>query len=104
MKTKYPVLNRLAKEYLDKIDSISDERENDDGFWIYLKTPFCNREMEPHGGLHLIHESSPSACIPYLKAADKCNCTNCSHPYALCAYFSNGECVKNYACNCTRFK
>lgn len=77
MKTGYSVIDKLAKKHTDKISSISDERSMGDGFWIYLGNQFCNREMEPHGGMHIIHEGSPSNCISQLRKADKCNCEDC---------------------------
>ncbi len=77
MKTGYKTIDNLAKIHTDKIDCVSDERASGDGFWIYLKTPFCNRVSEPWGGLHVIHEQTIGACIKQLKGADKCDCDSC---------------------------
>lgn len=77
MKTGYSVLDKLPKKHLEKIHAVSDERSSDDGFWIYLGNSYCNREMEPCGGMHIIHEANPSACLHQLRRANKCDCVDC---------------------------
>jgi hypothetical protein len=56
-------IENLPKKYKDAIDQISDERMNGDGFWIYLKAPYFNDEMESK----IIHEQRVSDCIKILK-------------------------------------
>lgn len=74
--TGYKTIDRLPQKHLDKIDSISYEgREG--GFWIYLGNGYCNSEMEPWGGMHIIHERTLSECIVQLKHATKCPCEDC---------------------------
>lgn len=77
MKTGFNVLDKLSEKHRNKISAISDERSVGDGFWIYLGNQFCNREMEPFGGMHIIHEDNPSACLSQLRKANKCDCEDC---------------------------
>lgn len=70
-------IDSLAPKYLDAIAEISDERENGDGWWIYLKEPFFNAESETK----IIHEHRLSDCISILKS-----CVN--HPITKEEYFA----------------
>lgn len=56
-------LKSLAKKYRDAIADYSDERSNGDGWWIYLKEPFFNDQME----CRTIHEQKLGDCIKELK-------------------------------------
>lgn len=56
-------INRLAPKYLEAVESVSDERSNGDGWWIYLKAPWFNSEME----CRIIHEQTLKDCISILK-------------------------------------
>lgn len=71
-------INNLAQKYIDAIDEISDERNNGDGWWIYLKPPFFNDVLE----CNIIHEQKISSCIRQLK-----NCVN--NPITKEQYFEN---------------
>jgi hypothetical protein len=71
-------IDRLAPKYLDAISEVSDERNNGDGWWIYLKEPFFNAELE----CNIIHEQVLSDCIKQLK-----NCVN--HPITKEEYFKH---------------
>lgn len=57
-------ISRLAPKYQAAIAEISDERANGDGFWIYLKEPFFNPDMESK----IIHEQTITECIKQLKS------------------------------------
>ena len=62
----YPkLISNLSEKYLAAIDEISDERNNGNGWWIYLKKPFFNTEMESR----IIHEQQLTDCIRQLKLA-----------------------------------
>lgn len=63
MSFKNKTIDRLAPKYLAAIDEISDERNNGDGFWIYLKEPFFNPQLE----CCIIHEATITKCIGILK-------------------------------------
>lgn len=63
MKFNNKTIDSLAIKYLSAINDISDERNNDDGFWIYLKEPYFNRESEGR----IIHEETIKDCIRILK-------------------------------------
>lgn len=56
-------LDRLAPKYLAAISEVSDERNNGDGWWIYLKEPYFNTVLE----CRIIHEQTLSDCIEQLK-------------------------------------
>lgn len=57
-------IDRLAPKYQNAIAEISDERNNGDGWWIYLNEPFFNPELE----CRIIHEQLLSDCIEQLKS------------------------------------
>ncbi len=57
------MIDNLPEKYRNAINEFSDERSNGDGFWIYLKPPFYNSEME----CRIIHEQKLSDCIKILK-------------------------------------
>lgn len=56
-------ITNLPERYTDAIADVSDERNNGDGWWIYLKEPFFN----PHLECRTIHEQKLSSCIEQLK-------------------------------------
>lgn len=56
-------INNLPEKYKIAIDSVSDERNNGDGWWILLNEPFFNTQLE----CRTIHESRLSTCIKILK-------------------------------------
>lgn len=61
-----------------RVVDISDERDMDQGFWVYTKG-WC-RESMPNGThdestcLHVIHENSPSECWRLMRDLKPCNC------------------------------
>lgn len=63
MKFGNKTIDSLAPKYMAAIDSISDERNNGDGWWIYLKEPFFNPQLE----CRTIHEQKLSDVIKTLK-------------------------------------
>lgn len=65
-------LNTIKKH--PKVDEISDERNNGDGIWIYLKPGFINEEKE----VHCIHEHTIEECLEQLKNdIVECACEEC---------------------------
>ncbi len=65
-------VNNLPSKYKAAILDVSDERNNGDGWWIYLKPPYFNNEME----CRIIHEQQLSSCISILKSIVNNNITN----------------------------
>lgn len=65
-------IDNLPAKHRTKIAEVSDERSNNEGFWIYLKG-FINPVLE----CHTIHEPTISECIKQLRAAIPCDCENC---------------------------
>ena len=66
------LLENLQPKYKAAIKDVSDERNNGDGWWIYLNEPFTNPEME----CRIIHEQSLTHCIKILKNIVNNNLTN----------------------------
>lgn len=56
-------IKNLAPKYKAAISEVSDERNNGDGWWIYLKEPYFNTGLE----CNIIHEQQLSECISQLK-------------------------------------
>ena len=56
-------IDSLALKYLAAIKEFSDERDNGNGYWIYLKEPYFNPEME----CRIIHEQQIRKVISILK-------------------------------------
>ncbi len=67
---KYKILalsktvGNLPNKYTDAILDFLDERNNGDGWWIYLKPPYYNNELE----CRIIHEQHIVSCISILKS------------------------------------
>jgi hypothetical protein len=57
-------IDSLPKKYLEAIKAFTDERDNGDGYWIYLKEPFYNPELE----CRIIHEQQLVKAIRILKS------------------------------------
>jgi hypothetical protein len=52
----------------------SDERENGDGVWLYLRKGFINSEA----GIHCYHEQTKKECLEQFKIYTKvCDCDWC---------------------------
>lgn len=66
----------LDKKYFDAIVDFSDERNNGDGWWIYLKPPFWNPELE----CRIIHEQNLASCIKQLKSIVNNNLVSVNMP------------------------
>lgn len=62
-------LSKLPKKHATKIASVSDERNNGDGWWIYLKPEYADLDFDPHWDCRTIHEQTLSACIKRLKSS-----------------------------------
>ncbi len=56
-------IDKLPAKYLNAIEEISNETANGDGWWIYLKPPYINTELE----CRIIHEQTLAECISILK-------------------------------------
>ena len=73
-------INALPEKFTAAIADISDERNNGDGWWVYLKEPFFNDALE----CRIIHEAKLSDCIKQLKS-----CVN--NPITKEQYFSKNQ-------------
>lgn len=80
MTTGNKTLDSLAPKYINAIADVSDERDNGDGWWIYLKEPFFNPQLE----CRTIHEQKLHDCIRILK-----DCVN--NPITKEQYFDNQQ-------------
>jgi hypothetical protein len=66
-----------------RVADISDERCQDDGFWVYLKPGWCNAYEDPVAArcgdpLHIIHEETPASSLRVLRYIEKCTCKDCA--------------------------
>lgn len=63
-------IDRLPEKYRKMIASISDERSNGDGWWIYLKPEYADLNFDPYWNCRSIHEQTLTQCIDRLKGAE----------------------------------
>lgn len=49
---------KSLNKYADRIHSISDERGNGDGIWVYLKKEWADFDHDPYWPTRQVHESS----------------------------------------------
>jgi len=80
-------LPKALHDYLakspDKFDEGWLEKDYSEGgnkpwsYWVYLKHGWANTEVDPWGGLHVIHESSVREVKRQFKLATKCICDDC---------------------------
>lgn len=68
-------LPKCLTEFAHLIESVSDERGNGDGYWVYLVTGWT----DPDGETHCIHEPSPAKCAREMKHVRKCKTPGCCH-------------------------
>ena len=57
-----------------------DYSEGDDkpwSYWVYLQKGWANTEVDPAGGMHIIHESSIREVRRQFKLATRCSCDDC---------------------------
>ena len=71
MNTGVRSIDNLPEKHLIKIDSISDERSNGDGFWIYLTERYRDIEFDPQSPSGTIHEQTIHQCIKRLRKSVK---------------------------------
>ncbi len=62
-------LPACLKKYAHLIEEVSDERDTDDGYWVYLKPGYWH----PPGEVHCVHEDTPRECAAEMKYVEKCN-------------------------------
>jgi hypothetical protein len=74
-------LDALAKRYADRVDSVSDERGDDQGLWVYLKSGWHNSACDKHN--HTIHEDTIKELTWQVKAASACDCEHCEYDRTL---------------------
>lgn len=61
------------KRFAAKIDSIDDERQADNGYWVNLKRGYIDTES----GCHAIHEDTLYACATRFGFVQECKCEDC---------------------------
>lgn len=74
------MLTSLPTKHKEKISSVSDERNNGDGWWIYLKPEYADLDFDPSWNCRSIHEATLSACIKRLKGAKLVTKENTNEP------------------------
>ena len=62
-------IKNLPIKHSQKIASISDERNNGDGWWIYLTKDYADFNFDPWSPTRTIHEQKLSDCISRLRRA-----------------------------------
>jgi hypothetical protein len=66
-------LPKCLQKYADKIAEVSDERGDDDGYWVYLVKGWRDDE----GETHCIHEDNPRECALRMKNIVRCTTPGC---------------------------
>lgn len=56
-----------------RVQSIEDERNEDNGYWVYLVNGWFNPYLETH----CIHEDTVKAVLDQMKDIEKCHCEWC---------------------------
>ncbi len=63
-------LPRPLKKFAHLIKEVSDERDTDDGYWVYFVAGYWSPEDETH----CIHENTPAECAAKMKSVEPCHC------------------------------
>lgn len=61
-------------------ESLSDERSEDGGVWVYLKPLYCNGEQTPcitGGCVHAVHEATFTTVAQSMRSVRRCTCSDC---------------------------
>ena len=66
-------LSDLLAKHPDKIDEISDESWNDDGYWVYLKPGWICSSSETH----CVHEWDMADLKSAFRDVVVCDCEDC---------------------------
>jgi hypothetical protein len=61
-------LPKSLRKFASIIESVSDERGSDEGYWVYLKPGLWS----PMDETHCIHENTLAECVYALKGVEKC--------------------------------
>lgn len=70
------LLPTSLRKYANLIADVSDERQNGDGYWVYLISGRVNTLHE----VHFVHEDTPQECAKLFKLfVDNCHCSDCEH-------------------------
>jgi hypothetical protein len=64
------------QKYADKIDEVEDDRQQQNGWWVYLKHGWKS-DSDPLGCVHQIHEDTVAECVACLKSVLPCECDDC---------------------------
>lgn len=62
---------KALKKYELMIAGISDERNNGDGVWVYLKKEWADFDFDPFHPTRQIHEETPAEIVKRLRAVRK---------------------------------
>ena len=83
MKPLPKALQAYLSKHPDKFDEGWTEKDYSEGdhkpwsHWVYLKKGWANTEVDPWGGMHIIHESSSREVRRQFKLAKRCTCDEC---------------------------
>jgi len=67
-------LVRLKEANPEKIETIEDETEDGNGYWLYLNTGWCTDDI----GSHIIHGDTVQEVASQFKYVQRCFCNQCS--------------------------
>ena len=83
MKPLPETLRKFLEAHPDQFDEGWTERDYSEGdhrpwsHWVYLKPGWHNAVVDPHPGLHIIHESSTREVKYQFARIKPCNCDDC---------------------------
>lgn len=66
-------LPACLRKFASKIESVSDERGTDQGYWVYLVKGWRDDE----GETHCIHEDTPAECAKLMRHITRCATPGC---------------------------
>jgi hypothetical protein len=67
-------LGAIPKKYRPRIVDIIDERNEENGWWLYLTAGWRRDDTDPS---HIIHEDTWSAAMSELRITRPCDCHEC---------------------------
>jgi hypothetical protein len=72
-------LPKCLRPYADLIDAVTDERQYDQGYFVYLAPGWWS----PEDGMHCVHANTLSACAMKMKRVQRCQriCCGEGQPY-----------------------
>ncbi|HNT25846.1 MAG TPA: hypothetical protein PKM21_15870 [Anaerolineales bacterium] len=66
-------LARLLEKHPDKIETIENETDTGDGYWLYLRPGWCTDDL----GSHIIHDDTAEKLVSLFRYVQPCACGQC---------------------------